>query len=311
MSDVLKESLDANESIYFQQQLEYVKAQSSDILYPELKIASGATIPISREAPEGAQSIAYYVYDKTGVAEWVANYADDIPLVGLNGKKVVSPIDPISLGFGYSIFDIQAAALAGKNLNTRQADAVREGIDQKIDKVGFYGDTDRGMYGIWNHPNIQEYILPNDGTGSSTKFSTKTNDQILRDLKAPITQIKTVTKQVENPDTILMSDGIWDLLTTRRLDGTSVTLLEFFLKNSPNITSIDTLNQLTGASDNGDDALIYYKKSPSKLTLEVPVQYKQLPPQAENFGFKVPVYAKLGGVIIYYPLSICKVQYVN
>lgn len=50
-------NLDANESIFFERELEHVKARSYDIKYPEFKATM--LIPVSTEAGPGAETITY------------------------------------------------------------------------------------------------------------------------------------------------------------------------------------------------------------------------------------------------------------
>ena len=47
-----------------------------------------------------------------------------------------------------------------------------------------------------------------------------------------------------------------------------------------------------------------YKKDPEVLTLEIPQEYEEMPPQAKNLQFHVPVHARIGGVIVYYPIAM-------
>ena len=69
--------LDANESIFFARELEYVKSKAYDVKYPANNAL--ALFPVSTEADAGADYISYESYDMIGMAKIIANYADDLP----------------------------------------------------------------------------------------------------------------------------------------------------------------------------------------------------------------------------------------
>ena len=301
--------LDANESIFFERELENIKSQSKDILFPNLKIAEGLIIPISREASSADTTITYRQFDQAGIAMVVANYADDFPSAEISGKEFTSVIQSLGASFNYNIQEIRAAQQVGRPLQQRKADAARRSIMQKVEAIGFKGDADSGLKGFINNPNIQEFTLPADGTGGSTKLSTKTPDQILRDLNGMATQVSSVTKGVESPNIMLVPLDVWNDLMTRRIPDTNITVMQFFLQQSPHIQRVDWLNQLTNANEAGtEDVIMMYDRSPEKLTLEIPVEFEQFAPQEVNMAFKVNVHSRIGGVIIYYPLSVIKAE---
>ena len=52
------------------------------------------------------------------------------------------------------------------------------------------------------------------------------------------------------------------------------------------------------------DAMIAYDRSPDKLQLEIPVELEFMPIQHKGLEFIIPGRARLGGLNIYYPLSL-------
>ena len=116
-------NLDADQTMFFQRELEHIKSRTYDIRYAELKARS--LIPVSGEAGPGAESITYYQYDMVGVAKIIANYATDLPRADVRGKKFTSPVESLGASYGYSVQDIRAAAKAGKPLEQRKANAAR------------------------------------------------------------------------------------------------------------------------------------------------------------------------------------------
>lgn len=307
--------LDANESVFFARELEHVKAQSYDVQYPELTATKN--IPVSSEAGPGAETITYQQYDSVGFAKIISNYATDLPRVDLKGKEFTAKVKSIGASYGYSIQDIRAARMAGKPLEQRKANAVRMANDQEVNRIAYFGDSAHGLVGLINHPNITSYILPTDGTLNGTtagtaaaaKFINKTPAQVLRDLNGMVAKVLKLTQKVERPDTLILDhENHADLSTRARSDNSETTILEFFLKNSPYVKKVEVVPELNGAGTGDTNVVMMYKKSPDKLTLEIPQPFEQFPPQAEGLEFVIPCHSRCAGVIVYYPLSIIKAE---
>lgn len=302
-------NLDANESAIFKRELEHIESKSYDVKYPTLKIANGMIIPITRQCSPADQSKTYRQFDGAGVAKIISNYADDLPSADVSGKEFTAKIKSVGASFQYNIQEVRASSKTGRRLDSARAERARRMIAQEIERIGFEGDSEYNLQGLISNPNIQEFTLPNDGTGSVTQFASKTADQILRDLNDMAAQVSTVTKGVESPDTLLLPLSVWNLLTTKRIPDTSISVLRYFLDNSPHIQNVEWLNQLTKAADNEvDDVMMMYSRDASKLAFEIPLEYEQFSPQQKNLSFTVPAHARTAGVIIYYPLSIIKAE---
>lgn len=297
-------SLDADESIFFSRELEAVKSRSYDVEYPELK--ARRLIPVDTEANAGARSIVYQQYDQVGMAKIIANYADDAPRADVKGKEFTVAVKDLGASYGYNLKEVRAARMAGKPLEQRRANAARRAVLQKENNIAFFGDAETGLRGLLNHPNILEYTLPNDGSGSSKLWSSKTADQILRDMNNTANNIVEQTKGVETPDTLLLPVNQYTFIaSTPRSSTSDTTILEYFLRNNPFINNVEWVNELDSAGAGGVDRMVAYKRSPDKVTLDVPSDFEQLPPQERNFEFVVPCTSSLAGVILYYPLSVC------
>lgn len=313
-------NLDANESVFFARELEHVKAATYDVLYPELKATQ--LIPVSAEAGPGAESITYQQFDMLGMAKVISNYADDLPRADVKGKEFTSPVRSIGDSYGYSIQEIRASAMANKNLPARKANAARRAVEQKINTIAWNArpadNENGGLTGLLYTPNITKYEV-DAGAVSTTKVwtaGTKTADEILFDLNKVVRTIISLTKGVEVPDTILLPvDQYAVISTTARSSTSDTTILEFFLKNNPSITRVEWVNDLdsvainprTGAAP-ATDLMICYKRSPDKLTLEIPQPFEQFAVQERGLEYVVPCHSRIGGVIVYYPLSIAIVD---
>lgn len=295
--------LDADETIFFSRELEHVKAKSYDVLYAELKARS--LIPVSREANPGAETIRYEQYDQVGLAKLINSYSDELPRADLKGKEFVSIIKSLGASYGYALQEIRAARMAGKPLEQRRANAAKRAILQKENTLAFLGDSDANLGGLFTNANVPAYVLPADGTGSTTTFSTKTADQIIRDLHGIANSIPQATKGVEQPDTLLLPIEQYHLIASKKVGvDSNMTVLKFFMETTPYIKMVGWVNELDGAGAGGLDRMWCYKRDPDKVTLEIPQDFEQLDVEQRNLEFVVPCHSRMGGVLVYYPLSM-------
>ena len=297
-------NLDADESIFFAKELEAKKAKAYDVQYAELKARK--VLPVSFEAGPGAETIKYEQYDSLAVAKIVSSYADDLPRADVKGAEFISSVKSLGASFGYSMQEIRAAAMAKKPLEQRRANAAKRAILQKENDIAMFGDTATGLKGFLNHSSVPLVVLPADGTGASILWSTKTADQIIRDLNLIANTIFTNTKGVEMPDTLLLPVAKYAYISSTPRSSTSdTTILEYFLKNNPFIKEVGWLNELLNAGAGGAiDRMVCYKRDPDKLSLEIPQDFEQFPEQERNLEFVIPCHSRIGGVIIPYPLSM-------
>ena len=305
---------DSNESMFFARELEHVKAKTYDKKFANLTATT--VIPVSSEVNPGAESITYYQYEPTGMAKIISNYSTDLPRADVKGKPFTSPVKSLGDSYGYSVQDIRAARMAGKPLEQRKANAARSAIDQAINKLAYFGDAKHNLVGLFTHPNVTSYTLPTDGTLNGTtagtaaaaKFINKTPDQVLRDLNGMVNKVIELTQGVETPDTLLLPPTVYgDLATRPRSDNSDTTILDFFLKNSPYVKKAMPVSETKGAGTTTDnDLVMMLSQDPDKLTLEIPQPFEQFPPQMKGLEFEIPCHARIGGVIMYYPLSAIK-----
>ncbi len=296
------ENLDADESIFFARELEHVKAQTFDIKFPLLKART--LLPVDFSASNGAESITYRQFTQVGIAKIISSYADDLPRADIAGKEFTATVKSLGASYGWNIQEIRAAQLAGRSLPQRKSNAAKRAIMAQENAIAWNGNVASGLQGFLDNPNVNTVVLPADGTGAVTDFSAKTPDQILRDLNSMATTIHDVSVGLESPNTLLLPIEQFNLIATVRVTSINVSIMKWFLDNSPHIQSIDWLNELKGAGSGGEDVMSAYDRNPDKLTLEIPQDFEQFPVQERGLEFVVPTHSRVGGVLIYYPLSV-------
>lgn len=294
--------LDANETVFFEKELEFVKSKTYDAKLPELK--GLALIPVSTEAGPGANSITFKRYKGVGFAKVIADYAKDFPRVDVFGEEESVKVKGIGDSYGYSIPEIRASQRAGKQLDQRRATMARRAHDELINSMSLKSNSAYGTNGLIDYPGISEVTLPNDGTGSAKTFASKTPDQIVRDIQSLIDSAMISTSAREIPDTLLLPIAQYNAIATRRM-GTNndTTILKYILDNNPYIKKIDWLAELKGAGASNTDRAMVGIFDADHITLEVPQPFEQFEAQHEGMEYTIPCHSECAGTIIYYPLA--------
>lgn len=298
--------LDADGAVFFQRQLEYIKARSYDVRYAELKART--LFPVSNEAGPGVTSITYRTYDQVGSAKIINAYANDLPRADVAGKETSIPVRSVGTSYGYNIDEIQSSQLTGMALDQRRANAAMRAVEEVVNKVAFFGDAASNLPGLFDNPNIPTGAVVNPGSG--TEWLNKTADEILFDINNIFADVFETTKMVERANTIMLPPAQWSyIMSTPRSTNSDTTIAQYIVNNSPYITSMEDIipvNECAAANNPllSTDAMVVYDRNPDKLQLEIPVELEMLPIQQVNLEFVVPGRNRLAGLNIYYPLSL-------
>ena len=306
MADPTQTNLDANESVFFTRQLEFVKARTRDVKYGNLNALR--LIPVSTEGGAGVAEITYGSFDSVGIAKIVADYADDLPRADVKAIENTAKVKTLGASYGWNLMEIRRAARLGMPLQARKATAARRAIDTKQDQIAWLGDDAYGMVGLLNHPNITTGTVAADGTGNATEWTAKSADLIVRDIGDMLTNQRVLTKDVEMADTVLLPISRMALLARTRLPDTSVTVMTYLRQVYPEITTWAGIVELEDVDGAGTMAMVAYKRDPDHLELMIPEPFEQLEPEKRNLEWVVACIQRTAGVAVYYPLSVSMID---
>lgn len=292
-------------SVFFARELDHVKTKTYDKQYPQFTVLNN--LPRTSDANPGAETITYYSYDKTGMAQIISNYATDLPRADVKGKPTTIPIKSLGASYGYNVQEMRASRLAGKGLDARKAEAARFAMDYATNRIALIGDKETGMMGLLSDDNdIPLFVLPN-GAAGKPDFKSKTADEILADFTAFVMFTARITNDVEKPDSAMIASEVYYDLATRRIPDTDTTVLKFLLDNQPYIKKIIPAAELqadnTDVNSYGKNLLVLYTDDPDKMAFEEPMPFYQHPAQNKNLEIEVPCESRVAGLMLYYPLS--------
>jgi hypothetical protein len=303
-----EQRLDANETMVLANQLEFLRARTADIQRPAFK--GRLLVPVTSEVDPGAETWAYAQWDRVGMAKVVANYADDIPKVATFAKKFVLTIESIALGYMFTWLDLQRTAKAAVPLRSRLTQGVRDGFAQRIEVIAAIGITETGATGLLNNANVPVINAAAPATGSNATWGgpDKTPLEVVDDLLAMENAIISNTKGVYLPDTLVLPLSKLNYIAKKSIyaaapsDPTD-TILKTFLAKSSSVTAVEFWHFCDTVNTGSTPRAVMYRRDPTVVHLEIPLEQQEQPPQAKNFCIEINSIGRVGGVAWEYPLA--------
>lgn len=287
---------DANETAFLEKQLEFVESQTYDVLYSKLKAAT--FIPVASDVPEWAETWTYRQWDWRGIAELIANYSDDLPMVDVLVKEFPQPVMDIGDAFQFSIKDLRVSAQLGRPLDAQRAVAARAAIERRIDIIAAVGVPAKNVQGFVNNTNVPITAAPNGGWIAATA------DQILEDMFAFEDAVIQNSDENFPPDTMLIPSNLYGRVATLRASTNSdLTVLQYFLANAQSVRTVERWSALNLAGPLNNPRVVCYKRDPMVVKLQLPIPFQQLEPEKRNLAYVVDCIARIGGVCWYYPIG--------
>ncbi len=285
---------------FVEKQTAIIETAVYETRYPELDYAS--LVPVDFSGGEWAKSVTYYSVDMAGKAGWINGNAKDIPMVGFSMDQQETMIYTAGIGYHWGLEEVSQARMLGIDMDGFKASAARRAYEQMCYDVAMVGDTAKGFFGLFNYPTVPQAAATADGTGATTTWSTKTGDQINRDINAILIGINSTTKTTEMADTLILPVERLQYLASTRLGDTSMTVLEFIRQS--NIYTAQTGRPLTIIGKRGmltigagsTARMIAYRRSPEVLKMRIPMPHRFLPTQVDILQYTRPGIFRLGGV---------------
>jgi len=239
-----------------------------------------------------------------GFAKVISAYSKaDFPRVDVYGEEDTVKVKAIGDSYGYNIKEIRMSARTGKALDQRRAATARRAHEELQSKLALVSNAATGTRGLLDYPGITEATIPADGTGGSTSWTAKTDEQIARDIDILFDTVILSTFNRENPDTLLLPLENYRILGNCRLTGTDKTLLTYIRENKPWIKRIDWLHELSGVGAGGTNRAMVGVFDEEHLTFEIPQPFEQFEAQQDGMEYTIPCHSECAGTIVYYPMA--------
>lgn len=267
-------------------------------------------IPVNTNVPEWADSWDYISYDAVTIGKFIGSSADDLPKVGLSANKSTVPIGYAGNMYDYSLDELRKSQQLRIPIDSSKAQAAFRGAQEHTQRVGYFGDADRGMYGLFNNPNVAL-------DSSVVDWSTATGAAIVEDMNSLLVKVWTDSANVHVPNVLALDSTRWSQISSKRMDsGTDTTVLEFFKKNNlytsltgqelrvvPRLQLTAAVLAANGVSNGSKDRMLAYELSEENLGMVNPIPWRPLAPQLNGLKVEVPAEYKVSGVEFRYIFS--------
>jgi len=299
----LNQRNDAPESLFFARDLEHQETTVYAQEYPALRFRE--IFPVDNSGGEFITSIAYKMFDRSGIAKVLSDYATDWPVVNLSATETRVPVKSVGDSAKFSEDEIGAAQKNGMQLDSLSTGEMRRGYEERCDKIADRGDP-TGLMG-WNSNPYIPVVAPttSSGAGDDT-WPNKTPDEILADLRLMYTTIVQNTLGTHRPTALLISAERALFLRQSRLSSTNATLLSFIEAAFPGLQVIEWQRMATGSAA-GAQRCSMLERTPEIVQFKEPMPFK-LYPLEKIPGTLVYQYigrGKVGGLVMRRPLAAC------
>ncbi|MEI7407915.1 DUF2184 domain-containing protein [Pectobacterium aroidearum] len=277
-------------------QAAHIESEIYRIEYPQFKY--GTLLPLDNSAPDWAQAVMFRSIDARGELQLFGPNSTDVPTVDIAMSQGFKDINTAALGYTYSIEEIGFAMLNNVNLDAERGQAVRDVVEQGLNKIYLLGDKGVGE-GLYTSPNVSVELAPATLAALVAAIPTSGTQPILNFFGSAYNVVyldNTLT--VHRPSKFVLPPEQFQLLARTLLstqNASNFTLLEFLRQNFRDVEWEDDI-LLNGIGAGGTDRMAVYKKEIRIVKGHDVMPLRFLAPAtADNVNFKVPAILRTGG----------------
>lgn len=253
----------------------------------------------------GAETYAYNVLTRSGVAKIMGNVADDLPLVDADLKREFAKIYTIATGFTYTVQEMRAAQMTGTTVDATKAGVARRAVAEKENRISWIGDADYNIKGVVNAAGIQiENVAQN--AGGKTKWAEKTSDEIVEDIRKIRKKVTVLPGHGTSGNLCLcVPADQYEELNRRYSDYDARTIMQVVTEYKW-FSMINRVADLKGVGTAVTDSFLVMDASPEVMQLVIPMDLTRLDEEWKYPKWTVPVEERCGGVLVRYPMAIAR-----
>jgi len=288
---------DSDAVLAFTRQLEQIETDLHKVEYA--KGHAVEIIPVKTDVDRGAKSLTARAYDRVGRARRISTMADQWPKVDVSGKEITSYFANYGIAQQIDLQEQWSADFANIPLKQLLDDAAREAVDQEVDEVAWFGDSDINVTGFANNPLVP--LVP-EITGA---WPTATPSEILADMQKVVNAVKNGSNGVERADSLALPDDLFSLVSSTFIGASAPgeTVLSMFKKANPNIAVFESFKLRTADAPRTGSRMVAFSANPRKVALLAPMLFFILPVIDLGGNLEIRSLCRLGGVRFLYPLS--------
>lgn len=292
-------------------QLHRIEAEVYMTRYPSFDITP--FMPVISDGDMWDVGTLVYSMDNVGSAEFIGGGAFDVPYASTTMSQATRNFHLAAIGYEWNTQEMQRAAKLGRSLSADKAQAAVQAADRFVYGIAMTGrnargEDEKGWTGFTNMAGVTSAQVAADGTGSTRTWSTKTPDQILRDINEALTAVETGTSETSIADTLVLPTTAYNYIaTTPRATGSDMTVLSYLRANNvfgPNLTILKS-RALETAGTSSSRRLVAYERNPQVLRFLLPGPHQFLPAfQKSSLVYEVAGIMNVGGLDLRLPKAV-------
>ena len=261
-----------------------------------------------------AMAVSYGITGGAVNSPVTAGGANGIPTVQASVDKGVYKAHVFAAALRVMFQDMQRSNYIGRSLDNLLSDGVRMAYDKHMDANVYVGLEEYGTTGLVNNPDAVETTVAATGTGSGTKWSTKTADQILTDINTALTTAWAANEYDPSamPNHILLPYEQYNyILTTKVTDLATETIYDYVMKNNVAAKNggdlfIGATVWCKGAGTASADRMVVYNNDRRFVKMDelVPLSRIMSQPNVANVCYDTAYMANISEVQLFYPTSL-------
>jgi hypothetical protein len=290
---------DQNQSIWVENLLTHTLAELFRYKYPATPWANGDLITIDTSAPPGANGIQWEMMGDVGQFASVADDAEDLPQVDLQGSTQYNKAFSIAAFIKYTEQQMQASEMQGNfNIANEKGQAARRAYDRTLNGYIRVGNAATSTLGVTNLAGRKD--IPTTGAWSGLSPS-----QIVADFTSAFSQVFDGTAGVFTPDSVVFPTSARSILKEQNSVATNVSIEKFLMETFPEITKWTYDYGMNTSGRGSTAAMVMYVREPGVLRALLPEFMRPLTVQAQGLGWKVPFKSRYAGILCTNPGTIC------
>lgn len=234
----------------------------------------------------------YYSGDIAGKPEWFDVAADDMPYADSSRTQFLQENHMAAIGYKWNRGDLERGQQLGVNIIADKADAASKTAERFIHKTAMLGDGLKFDEGFVDDTSMTVTTALADITAVSSA------DSDIATINALLQAVETGTLETYRADTLALPTSTYNILATKRLSGTNVSVLEYLRSNSVvGQIMIKRSRHLETAGAGGTKRMIAYANVPEVHRFHLPGGGHQFFPawQKGPFSWEVPGIMSIGG----------------
>ncbi len=270
----------------------------------EDELVGRSILPLKQDIPAWVESHEFKKYETEGEAGTVYHIGDDLEKVHVDDTSHSIDIFEIALSYNISKKELQAAQATGVPLEDTMVSTLRRKMAEKENTLVFEGDGSLNVNGLCDFGS--SYSMGDWQTGSNDA------DTIYEDINGIAVEMES-QKGTWNARTLVVSKSAAKKMRTKFFSsdaGGAGRSAWDVIESSGMFENIYITDYLTtGGSAGNEMEVMVLDNSPENMALVLPQDMTRLDPRDEGLYYEVPVWERLGQVLVRYDSSYSEDSY--